>query len=169
MRKGTHFLIVILVSTASFVTAQTTSTIRLQVLTSELQKIKKPQSVSVEIQVDEPQPVTEFKLVLDRITAKLTPVRVRLNGVELWLINSKSGTTNDKVLTWNFDSVKSELHLLPGKWRVPYVLEMDLQVDLLAVDEIAALSSATFNLQAEVSGRSLEVSATGRGKNISLK
>ncbi len=169
MRKSTHFLIVILVLTASFVAAQTTSTIRLQVLTSELQKIKKPQSVSVEIQVNEPQPVTEFRLILDRVAAKLTPVKVRLNGADLWLINGNSGATNDKVLTWNFDTVKSELHLLPGKWRVPYVLEMDVQVDLLALDEIAASTSATFNVQADVAGRSLEVSATGRGNNISLK
>ena len=145
-----------------------TPDVEVEVLTTELDRSTKPQTVQALITVRSAD-LTSLNLNFADLHSSVTPVAVTRGNENLWLINSDEANANNKVLAWQYITSEKTTQLLPGKWNTPYTLILELQVSFERMRELKKLSELTFILLAEINGTTFIASPIGRGQNITLK
>jgi len=146
-----------------------TSDIQINVKTESLEKTKQPQQLSVEINKNSLDTPEYLSISIDNIESVLTLVGVKRNNEDLWLLNSSSPSSNEKVIAWNFDKENSQLNIYPYNWNSTYVLDLNIQVNFKNISSIESETTTTIILTAELGGRLFEALPSGQGNNIQIR
>lgn len=165
------FIAFLLFSTVLFAQEENlvTSEINFEVVSESLQITKKPQTVSVRITCGSGEFVQFFNLRFAETDAVWSLISARLNGDSLWLIQSNSAPSQNKVLSWETEKGKSQLILYPAAWQSDYVLDLEIQINLEKTSDIVKDTDDTILLGANLPSGSYECSPAGRGNIISVK
>jgi len=148
---------------------QKTSDIQINVKTESLEKTKQAQQLSLEINKNSLDTPEYLSITIDNIESILTLVSAKRNNEDLWLLNSSSPSSNEKVISWNFDKEKSQLNIYPYNWNSAYVLDLNIQVNFKNISSIESETSTTIILTAELGGRLFEALPSGEGNNIQIR
>ena len=148
---------------------QKTSDVQIDVKTEFLEKTKQPQQLSVQINKNSFETPGYFSIALDNIESVLTLLSAQRNNEDLWLLNSTSASSNEKVITWNFDKENSRLNIYPYNWNSTYVLDLNIQVNFKNISSIENETSTIVVLTAELGGSLFEALPSGEGNNIQIR
>ena len=146
-----------------------TSDIQINVNTESLEKSIQPQELLVEINKNIQVTPGFMSIGIENIESGLTLVSAKLNNEDLWLINSTASSTNEKVVAWNYDKENSRLVIYPYSWNSPYILDLNIQVNLKNISSIEDNTSTSIVLTSEISGRLFDALPTGRGNEIQIR
>jgi len=146
-----------------------TSEIQINVKTEALEKTLQPQELSCEINKNNQETPGYLSIGIENIDSDLTLVSAKLRDEDLWLINSTVSSTNENVVAWNFDKENSRLVIYPYRWNSPYVLDLNIQVNVKNIPLIENISIATVSLIIELSGGLFEALPSGQGNEIQIK
>jgi hypothetical protein len=146
-----------------------TSEIKFEVDSESLQITEKPQTISVKIACESAEVVQFYNLRFAETDAVWSLISARLNGDSLWLIQSNSAPSQNKVLSWETEKSKSHLILFPASWQSGYVLELEIQINLEHTSNIVNDTDEKILLGANLPSGSYESSPFGRGNRISFK
>lgn len=163
------FLLFGLQTTNAQNTNQKTAEIQISVKTEFLEKKIQSQQLLVEINKNNNDTTGYFGIEIKNTESTLTLVSAKRNNEDLWLLNSKSSVANENVLAWNFDKNNSKLILYPYNWNSPYLLDLNIQVNLKNISTIESNSSPEIILTAEVEGKLFEANPTGQGNKIQIR
>jgi hypothetical protein len=145
-----------------------TQDVQIEVLTTELEKSTKPQTVQIVLTVGSGN-TSSMNLYFESVISSITPVAVSRGTENLWLINADEANTNSKVLAWQYLATEKQTQVLPGDWSLPYTLTFELQISFERMRELKELDELIFTLSTEIGGKIFIASASGRGTIISLK
>jgi len=148
---------------------RSTSEIQINVKTESLEKTIQPQELSVEINKNNQETPGFLSIGFDDIESSLTLVSAKLNNVDLWLINTTTSATNEKVVAWNFDKENSRLVIYPYSWNSPYILDLNIQVNLKNISSVKSNTSTAIILTTELRGSLFDALPTGRGNEIQIR
>ena len=148
---------------------QKTSNIQINVKTEFLEKTKLSQQLSLEIDKNTLDIPEFLSITFDNIESVLTLISAKRNNEDLWLLNSSSASSNEKVINWNYDKENSRLFLYPYNWNSTYVLDLNIQVNFRNVSGLENVNSTNIVLNTELNGNILEALPTGRGNNIQIR
>ncbi|MCK5032341.1 MAG: hypothetical protein KAS18_01875 [Calditrichia bacterium] len=146
-----------------------TSDLQINVNTESLEKSIQPQELLVEINKNIQVTPGFMSIVIENLESGLTLVSAKLNNEDLWLINSTASSTNEKVVAWNYDKENSSLIIYPYNWNSPYILDLNIQVNLKNISSIDSNTSTAIILATELGGSLFEALPTGRGNNIQIR
>lgn len=149
------------------ITSQTNS-VRAEVVTAELAKSAKPQSLSVTINCDELQKVSQFNLSINNADCRFALRSARLNNEELWLMRADAEAPNDKVLAWSESFDGKKLLLYPSAWNAPYILELDVQVTLKNSETLSKDQLLGFLVEAGYGNQIYQALPSGRGVDVKI-
>ena len=148
---------------------QRTSEIQINVKTESLERTIQSQQLSLEINKNNLEKPGYLSIAIEDIETALTLVSAKLNNEDLWLINSRTSSSNEKVIAWNFDKENSRLEIYPYNWNSPYILDLNIQVNLKNISSIESNTSTTISLNTELGGSLFEALPTGRGNIIQIR
>lgn len=148
---------------------RTTSEIQINVLTESLEKTKQPQELSIEVNKNNLESPKNISISIEDVQSNLTLVSAKLNNQDLWLINSTTAANNEKVVAWNFDEETDQIQLFPFNWNSPYILELNIQVNLKNLSALENQQSTNIILTSELSSGIYEALPTGNGSEIQLR
>lgn len=146
-----------------------TSDIQINVKTESLEKTKQAQQLSLEINKNSLDTPGYLSIAFDNIESVLTLVSAKRNNEDLWLLNSSSPSSNEKVINWNFDKENSQLNIYPYNWNSTFVLDLNIQVNIKNISSIESETSTTIVLTTELGGSLFEALPTGQGNNIQIR
>ena len=143
--------------------------IQISVNTESIEKTIQPQELVMEINKNIQGQPGFMSVGFENVESGLTLVSAKLNNDELWLINSAASSTNEKVIAWDFDEENSRLVLYPYNWNSPYVLELNIQVNLKNLSSIENSDNANVILTSKLSNEMVDALPTGNGNVIQIK
>lgn len=143
--------------------------IQISVNTESIEKTIQPQDLVVEISKNYLGRPGFMSIGIENVNAGLTLVSSKLNNDDLWLINSSTSSTNEKVIAWEFDEENSRILLYPYNWNSPYILELNIQVNLKNLSLIENYDNANVILTSEISNELVDALPTGNGNVIQIK
>lgn len=146
-----------------------TTDVLIEVKNETLEITVAPQNLSLELTKSSLEYPQSFSLSFENSESIFTLVNAELNEEKLWLLQSSSSANNEKVLTWNFDKDESKLTLYPYNWSSPYVLKLDVQVNLKKTHNLKKDNNEKINLIMELNDRLLEATPNGRGNQFTFK
>jgi hypothetical protein len=168
-----HVVLLVFLINLQFINAQSinqkTSEIQINVKTESIEKSIQPQELSLEISKNNQETPGFLSLGIENVESELTLVSAKLNGEELWLIKATTSSTNNKVVVWDFDKENSSLIIYPYNWNSPYVLDLNMQVNLKSISSIESNTSTSIVLTAEISSELFDALPTGRGNEIQIR
>ena len=150
-------------------TKPTTSALTFEVLSTSLQMSKEPQNIRIIISCNGSQDIESLTLKMTQIKALWSVVSAKLNNQPLWLIKSENMSNKDDVLAWNLSAQDSELILFPNEWSTPYVMELEIQLNLNDPKISQKEASTNITMEASMAGESYHCSPTGRGNQLSVQ
>jgi hypothetical protein len=150
-------------------TNRRTSDIQINVKTESLEKSIQPQQLLCEINKNNQETPLSLSIGIENVDSDLTLVSAKINNTDLWLINSTVAATNDKVIAWNFDKENSRLLIYPYSWNSPYVLDLDIQVNLKNISSIETNSTTSITLTSELRSGLVDALPAGRGNEIQIR
>jgi hypothetical protein len=173
MVKKTAITFIFIVTFPFFLLAQTerptTYDLTIEVLNEALKSNKDPQIISAIIQCGSAQDLQVLTLKMNNLKSVWSVISAKLNEQALWLIKSDVSANNEKVLAWNHETGSSELKLYPSVWQVPYVLELEIQINVTNTNRSLKEQSETLNMEATISGVSYRCAADGRGNQLNIE
>lgn len=173
MVKRTAIIIILFASFPLFLLAQTdrpiTYDLTIEVLNETLKSNKDPQNIIVIINCNSAQDLQALTLKMNKMKSVWSVISAKINEQTLWLIKADVSASNDKVLAWNHKTESSELKLYPSAWQVPYVLELEIQLNLNDTNGSLKESTETLIMEATVSGTSYQCATEGRGNQLNLE
>lgn len=150
-------------------TNQKTSEIQINVKTESIEKSIQPQELSLEINKNNQETPGFLSIEIENIESVLTLVSVKRNNEDLWLLNSSTASSNEKVIAWEFDKENSRIIVYPYNWNSPYTLDLNIQVNLKNISSIENNISTSIVLTTEMSGGLFDALPTGRGNEIQIR
>jgi hypothetical protein len=167
---GYVFLVLIVIGNSqSQQVKPVTADIALEVITQSLKLSQEPQRLVLKISCQSAQEIQCFDLKLTTVQAIWSVVSATLNDQSLWLIKSGMSVNQDKILAWDFSTEDSKLSLFTHPWQVPYVLQLELQVNLKNINELSEDYADNLILESIMSGESFQCSTIGRGNRINFE
>ena len=149
--------------------APPTESVNVEVLTESLQITNKAQIISVRINCESVENVQFLSMKFSKSDAVWSVVSARLNDGQLWLIKADTEQNTEKVMAWNYDSVKKELLLYPGNWPAGYSLDVDIQVNFTDLISLKDQNVETIISEINLDGTTFRCSEVGRGSTIDLR
>ena len=142
--------------------------IQINVNTESIEKTIQPQELLVEINKNIQAKPGYMSIGIENVDAGLTLVGAKLNNEELWLINSATSSTNEKVVAWDFEEENSRLVIYPFNWNSPYLLDLKIQVNLKNLSSIENNNNVTVVLTSQLLNELVEALPTGNGNVIQI-
>jgi len=143
-----------------------TTDIALEVITESLKLSQEPQELILKISCQSAHEIQTLGLKFDSVQTKWSVVSATCNDQPLWLIKSGMRVNQDNILAWEFFAEDSKLSLFTPPWQVPYVIQLELQVNLKNVDENLKDYVDNLILEAIIAGESFQCGTIGRGNRI---
>ena len=150
-------------------TKPNTSALSFEVLNEALKMSKEPQSIKILLNCDGSQDLELVIIKMPQMQAIWSVVSAKFNDQLLWLIKSQSSSNNSNVLAWDLDKQNSELILYPNEWSTPYVLELDIQLNMKDIQDSQKDTDETINMEAVIAGVSYHCSPSGRGNQLRMQ
>jgi hypothetical protein len=144
-----------------------TDDVQIEVLTTSLDKSSKAQILQVEITCNNSLPGQKLNLTLNAVSGIYVPVSAERNDEALWLIKSEEANDNEEILSWQTID-NTQLQLSPGNWATPYRLDLQIQISLTNLKDMANVTTTDVELILTGSGEEQLATPTGRGNQISL-
>ena len=168
-----RFIFFMFLITAITVTAQIVKPVNPNIIMEVLSESKniddEDQYIQVQISCQTFDVVNTIFLSFENTPARWTVVSAQLNDELLWLLKAGTKTTHDKVLAWDFDESMRELKLFPSNWQVPYVLDLQLQMNMNDRGKIQTQYQDKIIVEADLITGDFSASPTGRGDIITLR
>jgi biopolymer transport protein ExbD len=168
-----RFMFLILLVFTSTLIAQTVKTVTNNIKVEMLSESKNledgDQYIRVRLTCETPVTVNFYSLSFENTEARWTIVTAQKNSEELWLLKSSIKSNYDNVLAWTFDEETHQLQFYPPGWQIPYVLDIQLQMNLMNSEKTEKQFSDKLVVEADMETGVFSTSPTGRGNEITLR
>jgi hypothetical protein len=146
-----------------------TTEIRHEVLDELIDVDQEDQTLNLQVTSLISAGVQYFNIGFEKIPARWSLISAQLNGETLWLVKANIHPGNEKVLAWDYNPDSKEIRLYPHGWPAPYVLDLQIQLNIEGVVDTEQISDDNVLLEAELSAGAYLATPTGRGNKISLR
>ncbi len=145
-----------------------TNQINIEVLSPSITISKQPQNMTIRIGANDAASLDFIALQLDSTQAVWTVLSARVDGQELWLVQSDVRPDKDNLMAWRYDSETQLLRIYPGQWPAGFELDLEVQLNLVNLRTAGEKISDRVVALASISSVVSRCSESGRGGLISL-
>jgi len=143
--------------------------IQVEVLTENKSVDDENQYIQVQLICQTSDEVNALNLRFEDRSARWTVVSAQLNGELLWLLKSSVRAPHENVLAWDFDENADQLNLFPANWQIPYVLDLQLQINMNSTEKPDNPLQEKVIVETSLPTGIYTASPTGRGDIITLR
>ena len=106
---------------------------------------------------------------LEKIDAVLNLLAAKANNEPLWLIRTDSVVNRENVIAWDYDRTTANLILYPANIKNPFVLDLEIQINLNKPESIDTNLEYILKSDAVLERGIFECSQGSRRNSISFK
>lgn len=143
--------------------------VTIEIISPNLQISNEPQLLQAKILVQTAQPLQYLDLKFDYTEANWSVIAASLNGNPIWLVQSDTTVNNPEVLGWMFNKENFTLRLFAVTWRVPYTLELELQINLTNLKSMENLILDQVQTRVQLPDNLYSCAASGRGVQVNFQ
>ncbi len=173
MSKKFAFVILLTTTLTIIAGAQVTlpsiSDIQYEIQADSLSRANTSQDVSLSITCGSINEVKSYVLKIEEAAALLTVISAEFNNEAIWLINSKSKSDKENVLSWYYFPKENVLRLYPSDWQSSYTLNLVVRINLLRPFAIAKKTRSFVNLVVESDAGKFQCATIGMGNRVAFK
>ena len=145
-----------------------TSEVTIEVLSPSLTISKQPQNMTIRIGANSIGSLEFIAIQLDSTQAVWTVLSARVDGQELWLVQSDARPDKDNLMGWQYNSEMQMLQIYPGQWPAGFQLELEVQLNLINTRAAGERTSDRVIAMASTGTILSRCSESGQGGLISL-